>query len=97
MDDDPIVAVHNVSVPLLFIYGGADPWIPVVQTIEQLEAITKRQYNIRYAVIAGASHEMMFPEHETMAFDAKTLNESAPQAPSYFMLLASWLRQQVGK
>jgi len=97
MDDDPVIAVHNVRVPLLFIYGGADPWIPVAQTVEQLEVLAKQRSNIRYAVIAGASHEMMFREHETMAFDAKTFHENAPQAPSYFMLMASWLRQQVGE
>jgi dipeptidyl aminopeptidase/acylaminoacyl peptidase len=97
MDDDPILAVHNVRVPLLFIYGGADPWIPVAQTVEQLQALAKQRSNIRYAVIAGASHEMMFREHETMAFDAKTFRENAPQAPSYFMLMASWLRQQIGE
>ncbi len=97
MDDDPIIAVHNVRVPLLFIYGGADPWIPVAQSVEQLQALAKQQSNIRYAAIAGASHEMMFREDETMAFNATTFRENAPQAPSYFMLMASWLRQQVGE
>ncbi len=97
MDEDPIRAVRKVSLPLLFIYGGADPWIPVSQTVEQLQALTKQQSNIRYAVIANASHEMMFQEHETMAVDAKTLHESAPQAPGYFMVLACWLCQQVEK
>jgi len=38
---------------------------------------------------------MMFVEHDTMAFDEKTMNESAPQAPEYFMVMASWLCRQI--
>lgn len=91
MDYDPIIAIRDVSVPLLFIYGSADPWIPVAQSVKRLQVIMKRQPNVRYAVIANANHEMMLPDNEMMAFDEKTLCESAPQASGYFMLLASWL------
>jgi len=37
---------------------------------------------------------MMYVEHDTMAFDEKTTNEIAPQAPEYFTLMASWLCRQ---
>lgn len=94
MDDNVVSAIRTVGRPLLFIYGGADPWIPVAQSIEELRKLTKSQHNIAYAVIADASHEMMFQTHETMAFDLKTLNADAPQAPGYFMVLASWLQRQ---
>jgi pimeloyl-ACP methyl ester carboxylesterase len=92
----PISALRNVKVPLLFIYGGADPWVPVEQSMKQLESLSKQQKNIRCAVINNASHEMMLLARETMAFDAKTMSENAPQAPGYFMLMASWLSRQVG-
>jgi len=92
---DPIAALRKVKVPLLFIYGGEDPWVPVAQSIKQLDILSKQQENIRYAVVADASHEMMLPARETMAFDAKTMNENAPHAPGYFMLMASWLDRQL--
>lgn len=91
MDYDPVIAIRNVSVPLLFIYGSADPWIPVAQSVKRLRAIMKRQSNVRYAVIANANHDMMLLGHEMMAFDEKTLYENVPQASGYFMLMASWL------
>jgi hypothetical protein len=54
-----------------------------------------QQPNIRYVVVPNASHEMRVVEHETMAFDERTTNESVPQAPEYFTVIASWLSQQV--
>jgi hypothetical protein len=38
---------------------------------------------------------MMFVEHDTMAFGEKAIQQSAPQAPEYFMVMASWLCQQM--
>lgn len=91
MDDDPTTAIKDVHVPVLFIYGGADPWIPVTETMDRLHELAKAHPNIQYAVVAGASHEMMFVPRETMNEDAAALQTNAPQAPAYFMLLASWL------
>src|SRR6266852_2074985 len=95
-DYDPIPAIRRVKVPMLFIYGGADPWVPVEQSVKQLENISKQQPNIRYAVIADANHEMMFQANEKMEFGPKALSETAPHAPAYFMLLGSWLGRRVG-
>jgi len=95
-DYDPIPAIRSVKVPMLFIYGGADPWVPVEQSVKQLENISKQQPNIRYAVIADANHEMMFQANEKMEFGPKALSETAPHAPAYFMLLGSWLGRRVG-
>jgi pimeloyl-ACP methyl ester carboxylesterase len=81
-----------VKVPLLFIYGGSDPWVPVEPSVKQLRVLANQQSNIRYVVVPNANHEMMFVEHDTMAFGEKTMN--APEAPEYFMLMASWLCQQ---
>jgi dipeptidyl aminopeptidase/acylaminoacyl peptidase len=97
MDEDPIAAVRKVKVPLLLIYGGSDPWIPVGQSVEQLRLLMNQQRNIHYAVVPDASHEMMFVEHDTMAFNKKTMDESGPQAPEYFMVMASWLCRQIAQ
>jgi uncharacterized protein len=97
MDEDPIAAVRKVEIPLLFIYGGSDPWIPVAQSVQQLRSLTTQQHNIQYAVVPNANHEMMYLEHDTMAFGEKTMNERAPQAPEYFMVMSSWLCRQSKK
>ncbi len=94
MDEDAVAAVRNVKLPLLFIYGGSDPWIPVGESVQQLRSLINQHHNIQYAVVPNASHEMMYVEHDTMAFDEKTTNEIAPKAPEYFTLMASWLCRQ---
>jgi hypothetical protein len=96
-DDDPIAAVRKTKVPLLFIYGDSDPWVPVAQSIERIQSLTREQYNIDYAVVARANHEMMFPVNETMQIDQNTIRSDEPQAPAYFMLLESWLCHHVLK
>jgi uncharacterized protein len=95
MNYDPVTAVRRVKLPLLFIYGGSDPWIPVAASIQQLRFLIKQEHNIRYAIVPAANHEMMFVEHDTMTFGEGTMN--APQAPEYFMLMAAWLCEQIKK
>jgi dipeptidyl aminopeptidase/acylaminoacyl peptidase len=91
MDDDPGEAVLKVKVPLLFLYGGSDPWVPVAQSIHRLKALSSRQPSIEIAVVAKANHELMFPAKETMEVDAGTNQNVAPESPTYFILLGSWL------
>jgi dipeptidyl aminopeptidase/acylaminoacyl peptidase len=92
MDDDPAAAVAKTKVPLLFIYGGSDPWVPVAESIERLEKLRAQRPGqaIDCFTIAGASHEMMLPAKETMDTDPN----SAPQAPAYFMVLGAWLSRR---
>jgi alpha-beta hydrolase superfamily lysophospholipase len=97
MDDDPVAAVSKVKVPLLFLYGGADPWVPVAKSIQRLKELGSQRHNIESGIIANASHEMMFPIKETMQVDNDTNRNDAPQAPAYFMLLGSWLSRHVPK
>lgn len=97
MDTDPVVAVRKLNVPLLFLYGGADPWVPVAQSVDQLRILADLQPKIAYEVVPGAGHEMMFRTQENMDFDAKSMSEAFPQAPDYFMVLASWLSRVVAR
>jgi uncharacterized protein len=94
MDDDPVAAVLKAKVPLLFVYGGSDPWVPVARSMERLKALSGQVHNMESAIIANANHELMFPVKETMQEDADTSRNDAPQAPTYFMLLGSWLSRQ---
>ena len=94
MDDDPVAAVLKAKVPLLFLYGGSDPWVPVAQSMQRLKALSGQLHNIESAIIANANHELMFPVKETMQVDADTNRNDAPQSPTYFILLGSWLSRR---
>jgi pimeloyl-ACP methyl ester carboxylesterase len=91
LDDDPITAVQHTKVPVLFLYADSDPWVPVGESVKRLRSLAAALPNIQYAVVDNANHEMMFPGNETMQVDAEATRKEAPQAPTYFMLLASWI------
>lgn len=91
MDKDPSQAVAKVKAPMLFIFGGADPWIPVTLSVERLNRIAAARSGMDVRVIAGADHEMALGTKETMAFDKATMLSAAPNAPAYFTILGSWL------
>ena len=91
MDDDPVKAVLETKVPLLFLYGGSDPWVPVAQSMERLRALSSQIHDIEMGVIANANHELIFPVKETMQVDAETDRNNAPQSATYFIVLGSWL------
>jgi len=95
LDDDPIAVVRKTKIPLLFLYGDSDPWIPVAESIEKLRPLRNELHNIDYAVVPNANHEMMLPGNETMQVDQDTNLRDEPQATTYFMLLASWLARNV--
>jgi len=97
MDDDPVAAVLKARVPLLFLYGGSDPWVPVAKSMQRLKALSSLVHNIESGVIDNANHELMFPVNETMQVDANTTRNDAPQAPAYFILLGSWLSRHIPK
>ena len=88
MDDDVFGALENVRAPVLCIYGGADPWIPVRETVARLHVLERAHANVSDAVVAHASHEMALVPQERMEVGA-----AKPEAPAYFMLLASWLER----
>lgn len=93
MDYDPLRIAKRVTVPTLFLYGGADPWVPVARSVQRLQSLVSQHPNLEYRVIADADHTMMLPRKTTMAFDQQTLLDEVPQAPAYFMLLASWIER----
>ena len=95
MNENPLTALENVRVPTLLIFGGADPWIPVSETIDRLRPIAQSHSNIDFDVVADASHEMMLLPHDRMSTDEDTLKGEAPNAQVYFMLLSSWLVRHV--
>jgi pimeloyl-ACP methyl ester carboxylesterase len=95
LDDDPLAALQSVHVPMLLVYGGSDPWIPVAETIDRLRPLAQAHANFEYAVVAGADHDMRFVQHETMDVRPAALQRDVPNAPVYLMLLGSWLARQL--
>jgi hypothetical protein len=94
MDIDSFAAVAQVKVPIFYILGGEDPWIPAAQTVARLRELTPTHPLLQYAVIPRANHLMMEPVQEKMD-DASPaqIAVNVPQSPAYFMLLASWLEK----
>lgn len=93
MDLDPMRTAEGARVPLLFIYGGDDPWVPVARSVQALKKLQQQRDDVEIHVIAKANHSMQFPVHENMAFDKATLLAEHPEAPAYFFVLGSWLRR----
>ena len=87
----------RAKVPMLFIYGDSDPWVPVTKSVARLQSLIQQRPDIEYAVVADANHEMMIPGKETMQADANTNRHYAPQVPAYFVLLGSWLSRRVAR
>jgi uncharacterized protein len=99
MDDDPIVAVKAITIPMLFILGSSDPWIPVAETAASLRAVSAKHPNISYAVIPKANHLMMVPPQKELMADAspRAVMTEVPASPAYFMLLGSWLTRTLAR
>ena len=91
MDLDPMQAVKGAHVPLLFIYGGADPWVPVEESARSLQSLMQKRHDIEVHVIAGINHAMAINPHETMSFDKASLLSEHPESPAYFFILGNWL------
>lgn len=98
MDDNPMASVEKVKIPMLFILGSQDPWIPVRQTVAALQTVVSARSNISFAVIPDANHLMMFPPNPERMADAtpQAVKTEVPQSPVYFMLLGSWLTRVAG-
>lgn len=99
MDDDPLVAVETSTIPMLFIFGSSDPWIPVAQAAASLRAASAKHPNISYAVIPDANHLMMVPPQKELMADASSqaVMTEVPASPAYFMLLGSWLTRTLAR
>jgi uncharacterized protein len=96
MHYDPVKPLEAVRAPLLIIYGGADPWVPVAASVERLKPIAARKPNIRYYVIADADHMLAFPKKQTMDWNKSALEEQKAESSEYFLVMASWLTRELG-
>lgn len=93
MDDNPMAEVQRVTIPMLFILGSSDPWIPVGPTLDALHAVATSHHNISYTVVPNVNHLMMRPSVPELMADAgpEAVKSEVPDSPAYFMELANWL------
>lgn len=90
IEHDPARTLDKVSVPVLMIYGAADPVVPVATSVDHLQALAGKHPKVEVAVIAGADHHMEVSVDPKTQLDPARFDER-PEAPEYFAVLASWL------
>lgn len=93
MDIDFFSTVERVKIPILFILGSADPWIPVTDTVKRLREVAATHPLLQYDVVPNANHLMMIPPVPEKMDDAdpRQVAVEKPQSIEYFTILASWL------
>ncbi len=61
---DPYLTLENLSIPILWVFGGADSSVPVTKSIKRLEALQELGKSYEIALYPNSSHilvEMVFP------------------------------------
>lgn len=93
MDIDFFANVERVTIPILFVLGSSDPWIPVAETVTRLHQVAATHPLLQYAVIPAANHLMMTPPVPERMSDAdpKEVALEKPDSAAYFLVLGSWL------
>jgi dipeptidyl aminopeptidase/acylaminoacyl peptidase len=94
IEHDPLATLAGIKVPILVLYGAADPVVPVTTSVERLKAVSARLPKMEVAVIAGADHSMQTSVDPKVQLDPANNDAGRPEAPEYFAVLASWLTRQ---
>jgi hypothetical protein len=100
MDIDFFTTVAEVKVPIFYMLGDADPWVPVAPTAEKLSELEQDEDhphpNLSHVIVPGANHLMMTVAQDKMDdADPAKVAEEVPNSPAYFMLLTAWLEKTV--
>lgn len=54
MDYEPLAVWAQVQVPALFVYGEADKWVPVAESIRRYRATPRHSRDVSFRQIPGA-------------------------------------------
>jgi pimeloyl-ACP methyl ester carboxylesterase len=88
MDFDPLPIIQNVNVPVLFLYGEQDPWVPTAKSIAIWKEYGPDDLSVHQ--IKDANHFM-----KSIA-QAGIRGDEGPQAEEYLTVLTQWLKQRLG-
>jgi pimeloyl-ACP methyl ester carboxylesterase len=94
IEHDPLATLAAVNVPVLMLYGAADPVVPVATSVDRLKSTAARLPKMEVAVVAGADHSMQTSVDPRIQLDPAYSDAGKPEAPEYFALLANWLTRQ---
>ncbi|WP_194954225.1 alpha/beta hydrolase family protein [Sphingopyxis solisilvae] len=94
IENDPLVNLKAVTVPILVLFGADDAVVPVAESAERLKAIAAQMPRMDVHVIAGADHAMVMSADLKASLDPKHDGTERPDSPEYFALLSSWLAAQ---
>ncbi len=82
---DPYLTLENLSIPILWVFGGADSSVPVTKSIKRLEALQELEKPYEIVLYPNSSHilvEMVFPFRFSEGFQD---------------LVAGWIKAQPAK
>ena len=91
---DPLALMTDLNVPTLLIYGAEDPWVPVEESVARFNSLNLTNPDVEVSVISGADHAMMRGRPPAHQIDPQYMQAEAPDAPSYFALMTSWLTRR---
>jgi len=83
---DPVDALVQIDVPILFMLGGEDFDIPVPETLDILDSLPEQE-NLELVVIPGADHLMVEINEPVIGEERKMVSDS----PAYFLAMGHWL------
>jgi hypothetical protein len=103
IEHEPLRTLEGVRVPVLILFGAADPEVPVAASMDRLRPLAARNPKLHVAVIADADHGMQTKVAPKDFLDPAHADLAAPDSPEYFARLTSWLiregvaRQSIGQ
>lgn len=91
ISNDPMPILAKVHVPLLVLYGAADPVIPVSLSRQRLQTFVPTHPKMAVAIVAEADHGMQIGVDPKHLLDPSAADEERPNSEEYIARLASWL------
>ncbi len=89
MDYDPLSSLTDITVPMLFLFGALDRWVPVTTSIKKIETATASKPSVNILSIGGADHYLTLPD--SLEEDSRNQRLS----PEYLRVLREWLQEHV--
>jgi uncharacterized protein len=91
---DPADAIEKVKVPILALYGEADPWVSATGNATALQAATRRSGNRNVTVVTHPRLDHQFQIAAPTAADGARCNDTI--APEVLEKLAKWVVETSG-
>jgi uncharacterized protein len=84
MDYDPLNVIARVRVPIVFFFAETDAWVPIDESIVNIQKVTESHPDVTIQRIPGADHLM----------ETGTPGSAGPISELYLKLLIEWLHER---